>query len=184
MCCIFLGAAYHTTASSVAPAVTGLAQAGPHAVVRADPSLVQAAFVEAIRWEAPAHRLARRAKVDVELAGAQIRGGDLVWVVVGAANRDPSVYERPHDFDALREPKGQLALGHGPHYCVGAGLGRIEHVTLVTLLLERFPDLRLRDDWTPQWARFPSNRFLASLPVELEPAATSSSRAAPSPSAP
>ena len=88
--------------------------------------------------------------------------------VLGAANRDPAVFEHPDQFDISRPRVKHMGFGQGPHYCLGAALARLETKIALRNLFERFPDLRLAVPSTelkrqtlPLWSRF------ESLPVAL-----------------
>ncbi|MEU2426450.1 cytochrome P450 [Streptomyces sp. NPDC007851] len=101
---------------------------------------------ELLRWIP--HRstvgLARIALEDVVLGdGTRIAAGDPVYVSYLAANRDPAVFPDPDRIDLDREPNPHLAFGHGPHYCTGAVLARLQIELLVGTLLDRLPGLRL-----------------------------------------
>ncbi|WP_079179034.1 cytochrome P450 [Streptomyces humi] len=101
---------------------------------------------ELLRWIP--HRstvgLARIALEDIELGdGTRIAAGDPVYVSYLAANRDPDVFPDPDRIVPDREPNPHLAFGHGPHYCTGAVLARLQTELLVGTLLDRLPELRL-----------------------------------------
>ncbi|MEV7085285.1 cytochrome P450 [Streptomyces sp. NPDC093085] len=88
--------------------------------------LVESAIDEILRWTSSATHIVRRATRDVELAGERIRRGDLVVCWLTAGNRDPAHFPDPDRFDIRRSPNRHLALGAGPHYCVGTQLARLE----------------------------------------------------------
>jgi cytochrome P450/ferredoxin-NADP reductase len=169
MSMIFLGAAFETTIAGISSAIYALLQTGQHALVRADPRRAQAAFSEALRWEAPSHRVGRRARHDIKFCGQRIRQGDIIWLHLAAANRDPEVFADPDRFDIDREPVAHVGFGDGVHFCAGAGIAQMEGVSAISALLDRFPAIRIADDWMPTWSgsKYPSARFLTSLPVEL-----------------
>ena len=101
-------------------------------LVLADFSLVPAAVVD------------RYATSDARLGGATIRAGDQVTVSIAGAIRDPAVFADPDVFDVRRPGAGrQLAFAHGPHFCLGAHLARLEARVAVETLLARLPGLRL-----------------------------------------
>ena len=113
------------------------------AAVINDPRLVANAVEESLRLEPAAAVVDRYATADVALAGAAIRRGDLVTVSLAGANRDPAVFGDPDRFDSRRANARQnLAFAHGPHFCLGAHLARLETRAAVTALL-RLPGLRL-----------------------------------------
>jgi cytochrome P450 len=115
------------------------------ALVCDDPSLLDNAIEESVRLEPAAAVVDRYATRDVELAGARISGGDLVTVSLAGANRDPAVFTDPDSFDVRRPNARQhLAFAHGPHFCVGADLARLEVRVALRGLLE-LPGLCLDD---------------------------------------
>ena len=89
-------------------------------------------------------------------------------VVLGAANRDPAVFQDPDRFDIMREPNDHLGLGEGIHFCVGAAPARVQAKVAVQMLLERFPHLRLLDGWMPRYSGGAFGRGLAELPMRLD----------------
>ena len=121
-----------------------LADPAQLAAVRADPSLISNAVEESLRMEPAASRVDRYATVDVELAEASIRSGDLVIVSLTAANRDPATFTDPHVFDASRaNARSHVTFAQGPHACVGVHLARLETGSAVRAVLDEWPDLRL-----------------------------------------
>ena len=110
----------------------------------ADPGLVPAAVEESLRLEPAAAVVDRYATRDARLAGAGIRAGDQVTVSLAGANRDPVVFAEPDLFDVRRPNAGHhLAFAHGPHFCLGAHLARLEAQVAIETLLARLPRLRL-----------------------------------------
>ncbi len=71
-----------------------------------------------------------------------IAAGSPVTVALGAANRDPRVFPDPDALDVRRNAEGHLAFLHGPHFCLGAALARLETEVALTAVLRRWPDLR------------------------------------------
>ncbi len=101
----------------------------------ADPTLVDDAVEEIIRWATPVLHMRRTAAVDTELAGTTVTAGDKVVMWYPSANRDEAVFARPDEFDIGRNPNEHVAFGGGgPHFCLGAYLARME---LRILLEER-----------------------------------------------
>jgi cytochrome P450 len=90
--------------------------------------------------------LLRYAHEDVEVEGVTIKRGDAVLLAAGAANRDPSVFTDPGEFDPTRSPNIHLAFGHGIHFCIGAALARTELRIALSTLFRRVPGLRLAVD--------------------------------------
>ena len=68
----------------------------------------------------------RRPKEDIEIGGKRIQSGEMVFTLIGAANRDPDQFPDPDRFDVTRNDSRHLAFGHGIHFCVGSSLERLE----------------------------------------------------------
>src|SRR5512135_710161 len=114
------------------------------ALVLGDPGLVPAAVEESLRLEPAAAVVDRYATAATRLGEAGIRAGDQVTVSIAGANRDPAVFGDPDAFDLRRPDAGrQLAFAHGPHFCLGAHLARLEAQAAVETVLARLPGLRL-----------------------------------------
>ena len=120
-------------------------------LVLADPDLVPAAVEESLRLEPAAAVVDRDATRDASLGGARIGAGDQVTVSITGANRDPAVFRNPDHFDVRRPNASRhLAFAHGPHFCLGAHLARLEAQVAVATLLARLPGLRLAAASTPR----------------------------------
>jgi cytochrome P450 len=112
--------------------------------VAADPRLAANAVEESLRLEPAAAVVDRYATADVPLAGAAIRRGDLVTVSLAGAGRDPAFFSEPDRFNVHRANARQnLAFAHGPHFCLGAHLARLEARAAVLTLARLLPGLRL-----------------------------------------
>ena len=112
--------------------------------VRTDPSLLEAAVEESLRWEAPVQLIERFATTDLTFAGCPIKAGEPVSVAVGAANRDPDHSPDPDRFDPARaNARDHLSFARGPHLCLGLHLARLETITAVGALLARLGGLHL-----------------------------------------
>ena len=113
-------------------------------LVLAERGLVPAAIEESLRLEPAAAVVDRYATRDAWLGGASVRAGDQVTVSITGANRDPAVFGEPDLFDVRRPNAGRhLAFAHGPHFCLGAHLARLEAEVAIGTLLSRLPRLRL-----------------------------------------
>jgi cytochrome P450 len=116
------------------------------AQVTADPGLVPGAVEESLRLEPAAAVVDRYATRDLRIGAASVRRGDLVTVSLAGAGRDPAVFTDPDGFDVRRpNAKLHLAFAHGPHFCLGAHLARLEAQAAVHAVL-RLPGLRLDPD--------------------------------------
>jgi cytochrome P450 len=111
--------------------------------LRDDPALVSQAVEELLRYEAPIHYVQRQAAEELTIGGKVVRRGQLVSLMLGAANRDPEQFPDPDGLDITRSPNKHLSFGQGHHFCLGAPLVRLEGRLAFSALLRRMPDLRL-----------------------------------------
>jgi cytochrome P450 len=109
----------------------------------ADRSLLPSAVEEMLRFASPVMCFRRTATADTEFHGVRIRAGDKVVVYYASANHDEAVFPEPGRFDVARSPNDHLAFGVGPHFCLGAYLGRLEMRVFFEELLGRLPDIEL-----------------------------------------
>jgi len=100
------------------------------------------AIEEGVRWEPPLTIIGRTTSRDTVLEGVAIPAGSPVTACMAAANRDPSRWDRPEQFDLFREPKQHLSFAFGPHMCLGMHLARMETTTVVNAILD-LPNVRL-----------------------------------------
>jgi cytochrome P450 len=140
-----------------------LTQPGALAQLRADPALLPGAVDEMLRWWTPVMVFRRTATADVELGGMSIRAGDKVVVSFTSANRDERVFPDPDRFDVRRAPNPHLSFGHGPHFCLGAQLARVQMRALFAELLRRTSVLEL--DGPPALLRSNFQRGVKRLPL-------------------
>ncbi|MER5215285.1 cytochrome P450 [Streptomyces sp. NPDC002838] len=144
------------------------------ALLREHPDLAAAATEEVLRYESPLQLATagggRWTAEEVEISGRTLPAGVRVLTFIGAANRDPAVYESPDRFDITRPGARHLALGHGLHYCLGAALAKQQGILLLESLA-RWP-VRLASDAVdaPEWLPLFMQRRLARLPVTVIPA--------------
>jgi cytochrome P450 len=131
--------------------------------LRADPTLLPTAVEEMLRWWTPVMTFRRTATADCDLAGQPIRRGDKVVVSFSAANRDGAVFADPDRFDIARSPNPHLVFGHGPHFCLGAHLARVQMRALFEEVLRRTSGLRAAG--APAYLRSNFQRGVKRLPV-------------------
>lgn len=135
-------------------------------LICADPDRTPKAVEELLRFVTPAHFLPYVAKEPRRLEGVDIEPGDTVIGVLAAANRDPDVFADPDELDIERaDSRHHISLGLGPHFCLGAGLARMEAEALFRAMAERFPDAVLTDDELRWGGR--SLRTPLALPIDL-----------------
>ncbi len=111
--------------------------------LRDDPSLIPAAVEELLRFDSPVQTDFRRVLADCEVGGVPLRKRDNVVLFLGAANRDPDVFEDPDRLDIARGEGSHLSFGNGIHRCLGAALARLEGKIVFEMLLERFSRIDL-----------------------------------------
>src|SRR2546428_13984426 len=90
--------------------------------LRQAPELLPGAVRELLRYDSPVQYTGRRVATDLVLHGQQLRRGELVVPLIGAANRDPARYPQPDVLDITRPGGSSLSFGSGPHACIGAAL--------------------------------------------------------------
>ncbi len=113
------------------------------ALLQADPALLPTAVEEILRWTSPVLHMTRTATRDTQIRGRAIRAGERVVLWYPSANRDEEVFPDGDRFDVLRRPNEHLAFGLAEHFCLGAGLARLELRVMFEELLRRLPPLEL-----------------------------------------
>jgi cytochrome P450 len=132
--------------------------------VERDPAQIPALVEEGLRYTSPVQLLFRQLREDTILGGVPLQAGDIVLPCYAAANRDPRQFEDPEVFDIGRESRPHLAFGLGIHFCLGAGLARLEARVAFEALVPRLR--RWKRTGAPiEWSSSPFLRGPASLPV-------------------
>lgn len=169
---LLLDGGAETTRSVIGQTVWNLARfPDQRQILLADPSLIGAAAVEEfIRCATPILNMRRTVTVDHQLHGRQLREGDQVLLMYGAANSDDREFAEPGRFDVTRQPNHHVAFGFGTHFCLGANLARLELRVLFEELLRAAPRFRLVPGREPQFAPGYFTRTLRELWVEFSPA--------------
>jgi cytochrome P450 len=145
----------------------------------AEPEHWPTAVDEVLRIESPVQRTGRLALRDTEVVGERVRGGQFVIIMIGGANRDPAAFPEPARFDVTRANADEhLAFSSGIHYCLGAGLARMEGEVALRALFERFPDLRPAG--APHRRPTRTLRGWDAMPVTLQPSPAPPSSVRPS----
>ena len=165
--CIFLlNAGHETTTNLIGNGVAALIEyPEERAKLQAEPSLIDSAVEEFLRFESSNQLGNRRATEDVEIGGVAITAGTFITLCIGAANRDPAEFSDPERLDITRSPNRHLAFGSGIHTCAGMTLARMEGRIAIDRLIKRYPGFQPDGDPTRGGrARF---RGYASYPLVL-----------------
>jgi cytochrome P450 family 142 subfamily A polypeptide 1 len=132
-----------------------------------DPSLIPAAVEEMVRLVTPVRSFGRTATQDTEIRGVEIKKGQKVLMIYGAANTDPREFEDPNTFDVDRNPH-HVGFGLGSHFCLGANLARMEMRVAFEELLRRIPDMEYTEGG-PVMAPSSLVRTCAEMKVKFTP---------------
>ena len=168
MVILLIVAGHETTVNLIGNGALALLQHPEQlAKLKADPSLIEAAVEELLRYDGPVDRATMRfAAEDVELGGQLIQRGQAVAVALTSANRDADQFAHPDEVDITRPDNRHLAFGFGVHYCVGAPLARMEGQIAINTLVQRLPNLRLTVPANElKWGTVPIIRGMKHMPV-------------------
>jgi cytochrome P450 len=145
-----------------------LTHPGELAKLKADPSLINNAVEEVLRYESPVDITGRIAPRDIEVGGCPMKQSQSMFLSLRGANRDPDVFPDPHRFDIARKDAPHVAFGGGLHLCIGSPLARMEAQVALLSFFARYPDVRLADPaMVPQWRSLPFFRGLKELHVAV-----------------
>lgn len=133
--------------------------------LKSQPALMPGAVEEFLRYDSSVQLTGRDALEAMEIAGVAVPRGRSVIALLGAANRDPAVFDRPDDLDVARQGIKPLSFGGGIHHCLGAQLARLEAAEALTALLERLPGLELTEVGSPEWKQTITLRGVTRLPA-------------------
>jgi len=166
---IFFAAGQETTARLLAAGMHVLAaQPALAADLRSNPSGIPNFVEECLRLEGPIKTTFRLALHDTKIGDVDVPAGTIVMGLIGAANRDPRIFEDPDRFDAKRSnARRNVAFGHGEHFCPGASLARAEAGISFERLLARLDDLQLVDPGALSYAPTFIIRGLNDLPLRF-----------------
>jgi cytochrome P450 len=157
MCLLLLAAGHETTSNLIGNGTLALLQnPGQLDWLARNPDRTPQVIDELLRYDSPVQVASRIATNDLQLNGITVRKGQQALIVLGAANRDPACYLDPDRLELTRIGPPHLAFGNGPHYCVGAGLARLEAQETFNRLAQSVPPLQA-DGWS--YCREPSRTF-------------------------
>mgnify|MGYP002332694357 FL=1 len=143
---LLLNAGHEATVHTTGNGVKSILESGIDPVTLfSTPGQTEATVEECLRFDAPLHLFTRYALSDLEYEGISLRKGDVVGLMLGAANRDPARFADANRFDPFRSDGANVSFGAGIHFCIGAPLARIELQVAFSELFRRLPKLRLAE---------------------------------------
>lgn len=165
-CILLLNAGHEATVHSIGNGVKAILENAvpPEAL---GPDQIAETVEEILRWDPPLHLFTRWAYEEVEILGQRFKRGDRVACLLGAAGRDPRLFDSPEEFWPDRGAASHLAFGMGLHFCVGAPLARLELQVALPALFAARPDLRLVG--RPSYANLYHFHGLERLMVQSDP---------------
>ena len=165
LCVLIFIAGHETTQNLIGNGLLALLRNRDQLEKLRDGAPIKPAVEELLRYDSPVQLTARSATTDIKIAESTIPKGEEVIVLLGAGNRDPSVFPDPDRLDITREKSQIVSFGGGAHFCLGAGLARLEGEIAFPALLSRFPGIELDED--PQFRKTFTLRGLETLKVRF-----------------
>jgi len=167
-CVLLLAAGHETTTNLIGNGILAMLQHRDQwqAVVN-DPSLVEPAVEEMLRFDSPVQWVSRVAGEDIAFGDVTLPAGQVILGCLGAANRDPDHFAEPDRFDLRRKDAKHLSFGTGIHFCLGAALAKMETEIALRALVTRFPNMRLAGGKL-KWLKGMTFRGVTALPVLLD----------------
>lgn len=144
---LFLVAGHETTVNLISNALLLLLQhPDQRQSLQDNPDLISQAVSEVLRFESPVQAAPRLANKDVEIGGKTIKEGDMVWLLLGSANRDSNQFDAADVFDISKQNTRHISFSEGIHRCIGASLAEAECEIAIDSLFSAFPNLALLDE--------------------------------------
>ncbi|MEA5506770.1 cytochrome P450 [Halotia wernerae UHCC 0503] len=166
-CMLLFASGEETTVNLIGNGVTSLLRHPDQlAKLRQNPSLIQSAVEEFLRYESPLQISGRTAIEDIKIGGKLIKKGPPVFLILGAANRDPAQFHNPDQLDITRTDNNHFAFGDGIHYCMGSALARTQGQIAINALVQKLPNLQLQTNKL-EWRENVFLRGLKTLPVSF-----------------
>jgi cytochrome P450 len=165
-CVLLLVAGHETTVNLIANAILAMLRDPTQwAALGADATRASKVIEETLRYDPPVQMVGRIAAEDTTIGALEVPAGDVMMLLLAAAQRDPAEFDRPDAFDPDRGTLRHLGFGRGAHYCLGAPLARLEAGVALSALTARFPDAR--PDSEPQYKTNVTLRGLSALTVAV-----------------
>jgi pimeloyl-[acyl-carrier protein] synthase len=165
ICTLLFAAGEETTGNTIGNGMLALLQ-HPNQMeqLKREPTKIQSAVEEIIRYDSAIQMLTRIATDNLEIGNRTIKAGEKIVLCLGAANRDPAQFSEPDEFNINREPNQHVAFADGIHYCLGAALARVEAQIAINTLIQKFSDLQLTSNKL-EWKKSIVIRGLKALPI-------------------
>ncbi|WP_203364374.1 cytochrome P450 [Bacillus sp. REN10] len=164
-CILLVIAGHETTVNLISNSVLALLRNREQLqLLKKQPSLMESAVEEFLRYESPTQMVARVAGDDIHINNVCIEQGEQVYILIGAANRDSAKFAHPNVLDITRNPNPHLAFGIGSHFCIGAMLAKLEAKMAILPLIQRLEHLQLETQHL-QWRNLVGFRALDQLMV-------------------
>jgi cytochrome P450 len=165
-CNLLLIAGHETTVNLIGNAMLAMLRNPSHwTALGADSDRAAAIVEETLRYDPPVQLAGRIALADMVVGGVEVPAGDVMMLLLAAAQRDPAEYDHPDVFDPDRKAMRHLGFGRGAHYCLGAPLARLEAGVALSAVTARFPRARL--DSEPAYKANVTLRGLSQLTVAV-----------------
>lgn len=167
ICTLLFGAGEETTGNTIGNGILALLQ-HPNQMeqLKREPTMIQSAVEEVIRYDSAIQMLTRIATDNLEIGNQTIKAGEKIVLCLGAANRDPAQFPNPDELNINREQNHHVAFADSIHYCLGAALARVETQVAINTLIQTFPDLKLASNKL-EWKKSIVIRGLKSLSVSF-----------------
>ncbi|KYC36942.1 cytochrome [Scytonema hofmannii PCC 7110] len=168
VCTLLFAAGEETTGNTIGNGMLALLQ-HPHQMeqIKREPTMIQSAVEELIRYDSAVQMLTRIATDNLEIGNQTIKAGEKIVLCLGAANRDPAQFPEPDQLNIHRNPNHHVAFADSIHYCLGAALARVETQLAINTLMQQFPDLKLASNQL-EWRHSIVLRGLKALPVTFK----------------
>lgn len=165
-CNLLLIAGHETTVNLIGNAILAMLRNPVHwAALAADPARAPAIVEETLRYDPPVQLAGRVAAADMTIGDVDVPAGDIMMVLLAAAQRDPAEFDRADSFDPDRGTLRHLGFGRGIHFCLGAPLARLEAGAALSALTARFPEARPAGE--PRYKANVTLRGLSELTVAV-----------------